>query len=721
MTPARDSAERLRALLSRIPDGLHDATRSLVIAAGSGCPLHVFRRDDLEWTVADGDVAELDQRALTALEVNAGMLLPRGVAVGRTAVVCTQPPPPEISLDLLRQACVWVELIAREGVAADEIASLDDEADVMRTVAQQILSARDLDQVLLAITNHTLRMSESDICGVFLRDGDLLHMRSCTGHRVIDTARLTMGRGQGVAGLVFETGQVAKVDSYLQDSTISTDFMSLAVQEATRSALAVPLTVHGELIGVLEVWRRRYSSFTDRDVRRLISLADLATIAIENGRLYDSQRAMVSELDAAKMSLERQFALLSRSSELQQSLLDIVLSNNAIEGSVARTLGTELGCDVVIASASGDIDAHYPRALDAVAIIAAATGESGNLPQRAHRVDIEHGTSIWAHPIVAGDAQYGAVFLHGDNTSADLMSIACSQGAMVCSLAQLQARAASAARAEALDQLLWDLLDGTPEQRSAARTRTHQMGVRLKGAHRVAYGVIDNAEALADREGWSTSSLDQARRSILDKIRACSSPASPTLSAIRGNWIVVLAPIKDRERARLQLDKYRALVTGVHADFSVSWGMSSVHDDPSGYPTAFDEARTAHAAARRLGAVSLYDELGIVRLLLGSGDSPDLAAFIDEITQPLTEYDQKHEGALLQTLRAFFDANCSQKAAAERLYVHPKTLSYRLELIRKLTDLDLSLHADRMRADLALRLLDVADAVRLPTLGRLSD
>ena len=55
--------------------------------------------------------------------------------------------------------------------------------------------------------------------------------------------------------------------------------------------------------------------------------------------------------------------------------------------------------------------------------------------------------------------------------------------------------------------------------------------------------------------------------------------------------------------------------------------------------------------------------------------------------------------------------------AAERLFVHHKTLRYRLERIKHLTGLDLSRHEDRMRADFALRLLQVGAPEDLSTLG----
>ena len=82
---------------------------------------------------------------------------------------------------------------------------------------------------------------------------------------------------------------------------------------------------------------------------------------------------------------------------------------------------------------------------------------------------------------------------------------------------------------------------------------------------------------------------------------------------------------------------------------------------------------------------------------------------MDDVIGPLLEYDRTKDGELLKTLRAYFDADCSQRAAADTLFIHHKTLSYRLKQIRELTGLDLNCHTDRMRTDLALRIHLVAE------------
>jgi signal transduction histidine kinase len=65
---------------------------------------------------------------------------------------------------------------------------------------------------------------------------------------------------------------------------------------ATRSELAVPIKVKGEIIGVLDAQSERLNGFDESDLVVLQSLANQAGIAIENARLYErAQQAAALE------------------------------------------------------------------------------------------------------------------------------------------------------------------------------------------------------------------------------------------------------------------------------------------------------------------------------------------------------------------------------------------------------------------------------------------
>jgi sugar diacid utilization regulator/putative methionine-R-sulfoxide reductase with GAF domain len=598
-------------------------------------------------------------------------------------------------------------LIADRDAALRQAEQAAAETTVLRAVIEQLLSVRDLDQLLLSIADRTLNLLDADICGVLLREGDELRMRSCVGNRVVATSRLRMERGQGVAGLVFRTGEPAKVDNYLDDRTISQDFMTLAEQEQTQSALAVPLRLRGEFLGVLEVWRRRPSRFGEQDVRRMVTLADVATIAIDNAGLYEQQARMVAQLRETRDALENQVKVLRRSSLLQQTLLSTVLDGAGLSV-IVRAAATELRCPVAIYDSDGHLMARYPaqsqRSIPADSLrILPGAGRTEIIMSDGIRA------SAWVQPVAADGDKLGCVCVVPGEEAAAMMEVATSQVAMACSLALFRQRAASRARAEAMDQVLWDLLQGSVEHRIAARTRASQLGVSLTGSLRVLCCRMENLEELALNRGWDTSRADRMRRDVTRALRRCETRRGLILASLRGDSISAIVVNLDRAIAREFVGELSASAREIEPDLRLAWGVSQVHRDPVELPRAFDEAKTALSAAHRFGGdgIFLYEELGIVRLLLGSGDAPDLQAFVREVTGPLIDYDSKNDGSLLRTLRAFFDADCSQRIAAERLFVHHKTLRYRLERIKQLTGLDLGRHEDRMRADLALRLLQV--------------
>ncbi len=629
--------------------------------------------------------------------------------VTRHAAIVARPdgPLPERRRVLLKQACVWLTLAADRTVALDQEGGAWAETAVLRAVIQQLLTVRDLDQVLLSITDRTLQLLDADICGVLLKEDDELRMRSCVGNRVVETGRLRMTRGQGVAGLVFLTGEPAKVDDYLRDRIISQDFMSLAEREQTRSALAVPLRLHGEFIGVLEVWRRRPSVFDEQDLARMVTLADVATIAIKNARLYRDQATTMAELTEVRDVLEEQNANLRRSSALQRRLLDAVLEG-AGPATIARTVAAETGCKVGVYGADGHSIARYP-----LRSLTSGLPDEFRPSGRAGCVDLRLGdgteVTAWVQPVVAEGDKVGCVCLLAGDEPSETMQVLTGQVAMACSLTLLRQRAASRARAQAMEQVLWDLLQGPAEHRVAARSRAQQMGVQLSGSLRVLYGQLENIDELASEHGWDTSQSEKVRRDALRAIVDVDTGQGLALPALRGDWIVAIARNVDRNVVKDLLSRLTSAVRDAVPGMRVTWGVSRPGDDPVELPRAFGEAKTALTAAHRLGGegVFLYEELGIVRLLLGSGDDPDLQAFINDVTGPLIDYDRDNDGALVRTLRTYFDANCSQRVAAERLFIHHKTLRYRLEQIKQLTGLDLSRHDDRMRADVALRLLQL--------------
>lgn len=126
------------------------------------------------------------------------------------------------------------------------------------------------------------------------RSGDLFFEVAVgeSGHKL---RKQRIPRGQGVAGWVARTRESVTVPDASVDERFDASFDRLTGL-ATRNLMAVPVTVHGELVGVLEaVNKEDVGGFTSSDVSLLEALADQVGIAIDNSRLYALLRRRLIE------------------------------------------------------------------------------------------------------------------------------------------------------------------------------------------------------------------------------------------------------------------------------------------------------------------------------------------------------------------------------------------------------------------------------------------
>ncbi|MGE5653794.1 MAG: diguanylate cyclase [Bacillota bacterium] len=98
-----------------------------------------------------------------------------------------------------------------------------------------------------------------------------------------DAKKLTMGRSEGIGGLVLATGQPYLVRDVLQDP----NYIPVAAEgETFRSLLSIPLTVAGQTFGVLNVSRLAPDAITADEMRMLLVVTSQAAFAIQNAILY---------------------------------------------------------------------------------------------------------------------------------------------------------------------------------------------------------------------------------------------------------------------------------------------------------------------------------------------------------------------------------------------------------------------------------------------------
>lgn len=106
-----------------------------------------------------------------------------------------------------------------------------------------------------------------------------------------------------------------------------------------------------------------------------------------------------------------------------------------------------------------------------------------------------------------------------------------------------------------------------------------------------------------------------------------------------------------------------------------------------------------------------YEDLGVCKLLFEIPDGPRDAFCLEQLG-PLIQEDRDSHSNLVDTLRAYLMGGCNTLQAAQQLYIHKNTLSYRLNRIRSILNVDLADPAVRNNLYNALMIYDLfcADA-----------
>jgi two-component system NtrC family sensor kinase len=167
------------------------------------------------------------------------------------------------------------------------------ELDILYSVGKSVTSLLDPGKVLNRIVEAAVFVTGAE-------EGSLLLVDKDTGELYLRAARNLgekFARGFRLKVEHSIAGQVVKTGKPILQSSQDEETLKVKTGYWVRSLVNVPLKAKDEVIGVLTVNNKvSPRPFADNDVHLLSALADYATIAIENARLYKGARQQAEEL-----------------------------------------------------------------------------------------------------------------------------------------------------------------------------------------------------------------------------------------------------------------------------------------------------------------------------------------------------------------------------------------------------------------------------------------
>lgn len=126
-----------------------------------------------------------------------------------------------------------------------------------------------------------------------------------------------------------------------------------------------------------------------------------------------------------------------------------------------------------------------------------------------------------------------------------------------------------------------------------------------------------------------------------------------------------------------------------------------------GIPGAYLQAKKISEVSERCGITSpfiTYDQLGVLSLLCLLPEDDAVYEYKDKFLKPLKTYDAAHHSSLLRTLQIYLSLNGNIKLTAQTLFTHYNTVTYRLEKIRNLLQMDINDSEVQLQIQIAFKL-----------------
>lgn len=170
------------------------------------------------------------------------------------------------------------------------------ELAVFNQIGAVIAGFHDLTVMLPQILARVSALFQVEGISLMLLEKDELRFVAALGVVGEGVKSYSLKRGQGIAWSVIETGQTVKVDAVATD-TRHFSGIDVALNFKTRSLLAVPVQIHGKVLGVIEAINRLDGlPFSRDDEVTLEFIASSVAIAIENNRLFDQTQQHIERL-----------------------------------------------------------------------------------------------------------------------------------------------------------------------------------------------------------------------------------------------------------------------------------------------------------------------------------------------------------------------------------------------------------------------------------------
>lgn len=560
-------------------------------------------------------------------------------------------------------------------------------------------------KVVELIVNRVSKILDAEMAGVMLYDEEskeLVLQKPAFGlenDEDINAYRVPIN-GKGNAVNVFLTGVPSISNNTPSDPRFLKNFV---LKYGARNTITVPLEVNAKRIGVLHVDNKKAGSFTQKDVELLNLLSSHMALLLENAAYIENEKIQREQLKEINENLNNQQKNLRKLMDIHGKLIRKVLYGEGLSA-VTQTLTGLLDSKVIVE------DKHLN-----IVCQASPVKKECNLESSECLKNIKDYSSISVHlreaalkkkivcisPLPEEGINYFRVLvpltdkndilgylsvLFKNDSFGEFDMIAIEQAALVASLELVKEKNAYEIEGRIKGEFLDLLLQGDYKNEKEILERAKFLNYDISEPQLVAVIKIQK------KSNTKNDLSIYLQKPINNSIFLLNKSLSQYILLLRGNELIILCPGYEQKSIKKKL---KAICLEIEKKYSLTRvvaGIGEPMNEILRIKDSFQQAKRVLEVTNvfDMENVIAYSELGIYNIIYGINDKSILEKFVEEKIGALLEYDKKKKGSLLLTLETFLATKSIIKKSAEKLFIHVKTMEYRLKKIEKILGIDLS-------------------------------
>ncbi len=207
---------------------------------------------------------------------------------------------------------------------------------ILYDLATAMTTERSLNDNLRLVVEESRELLDADTSYIALRDEsrDDVFMHSFSGIRTEEFKKVRIPFGEGLGGRVAKTGKGYIIEDYFTHKNFTRPLHKIVANEGLVSGMAVPIQIEKKNLGVLYLFNRKRTLFSQSDLDTLFLIANIAAIEISRNQVQDALLKAHDELE--NRVAERTAELSESNALLKQEITERKKTMVALRGSERR-------------------------------------------------------------------------------------------------------------------------------------------------------------------------------------------------------------------------------------------------------------------------------------------------------------------------------------------------------------------------------------------------